>query len=201
MESKQSNIRKNYVGGRCTHRQKEERNYLTMQQKTNKDVLKELTAAKKRIDKQKAELIKEKNKLEAAKGEQPNGEAFNLNAIFNSKSREEINRKIASIDAALALPYYADSEYRRLSIEYMEVITAEAAGELAKKESEIETTEKAIEQAQERIEHLKKEKEDIRGAAADKADKIGLIIFSSEFLDYSPDYIFRKYKNLCDKYN
>lgn len=177
-----------------------------MQQKTKNDVLKELTTAKKKIDKQKDNLRAELKRLEAAKaaaesGTKPSGEAFSIMAVLNSNTPEEINGKISNINAALALPYYADSEYRAASIAYMEFVAAEAAEELAAKESEIETTEKAIEQAQERIEHLRKEKEDIRGAAANKIDNVGLSTISSEFLDYSPEYIVHKYKNLCSKYN
>ena len=92
-----------------------------MRKKENGGVLEELTAIKKRIDEQRAELVKEKTKLEAEKaaiekGKNTNGEAFSLKAIFNSSTTEEIDRKIASINAALDLPYYADSEYRKLII-------------------------------------------------------------------------------------
>ena len=170
-------------------------------------ILKDLTAAKKRIDKQKAELTKELKKLEAEaaateQGEKPKAEAFSITAIYNgTQTSEEINRKIASIKAALDLPYYADSEYRRLSIAYFEAVTEAEAAELEKNESEMEAAKTAIAEAEERLEKLKKQSEDIKAAAADKISDVGLIGVSYFMMDYSPEYALNKYKQVCDRYN
>lgn len=178
-----------------------------MQQRENNDILKDLTAAKKRIDKQKAELTKELNRLEAEKaateqGKQPSGEAFSLNAIFNSNpTAEELARKIAGIKAALDLPYYADSEYRRLSIAYLEAVTEAEAADLEKNEREVEAAVKAIDAAKEHLEQLRKNREDIAAAASDKVASVGLSAVSYDMMDYTPAYVLKKYKETCDKYN
>lgn len=178
-----------------------------MQQKETNDILKDLTAAKKRIDKQKTELTKELKKLEAERaaaeqGEKPKGEAFSINAIYNGvQTSEEINRKIASITAALALPYYADSEYRRLSILYFEAVTEAEAAELEKNTNEIEAAKTAIAEAEERLENLKKQSDDIKAAAADKIGNVGLMGVSYFMMDYSPEHALKKYKKVCEKYN
>ena len=178
-----------------------------MQQKEINDILKDLTAAKKRIDKQKNELTKELTKLEAAasateQGEKPAGEAFSISAILNgTQTSEEINRKIASIKAALDLPYYADSEYRKLSIAYFEAVTEAEAAELDKNANEMEAAKTAIAEAEERLEKLKKQSEDIKAAAAEKISDVGLIGVSYFMMDYSPEYALEKYKKVCDRYN
>ena len=178
-----------------------------MQQKENGEILKPLMAAKKRIDKQKTELEKELKRLEAEqqseqKDEQQNGEAFSLDAILNGTlTSEEASRKISSIKAALDLPYYADGEYRSLSIAYFTAVTAEAAADLEQNESEMEAAERAIAEAQDRLEQLRKRREDIRSAAADKIGNVGLPGVSHFIMDYSPEYTLEKYKKVCSKYN
>lgn len=176
-----------------------------MQQKDNGGILKALTAEKKRIDKQRAELTKELTKLETEKaaaeqGKNTNGEAFSLKAIFNSSTIEEIDRKIAGIKAALDLPYYADSEYRRLSIIYLQAVTDTEAANLESNAKEIEAAVKTIEEAKEHLELLRKNRMDIAAAAAELIEDVGLTKVSVYFMDYSPAYIVDKYKELCSKY-
>lgn len=169
-------------------------------------IFKDLTAAKKRIDKQKNELTKELKKLEteaaAEQGEKPKAEAFSITAIYNgTQTAAEINRKIASIKAALELPYYADSEYRRVSIAYFEALAAETAADLDKKATEIEAAKNAIAEAEERLEQLYKQSEDVRAAAAEKISDVGLVGVSYFIMDYAPAHALNKYKKLCEKYN
>ena len=176
-----------------------------MQQRNINDILKDLTAAKKRIDKQKNELTKELRKLEteaAGQGEKPKAEAFSIDAIYNgTQTAAEINRKIASIKAALDLPYYADSEYRQLSIAYFEALAVAAAEDLNKKADEIEATKNAIAEAEERLEQLKKQSEDIKAAAAEKISDVGLFSVSYFIMDYAPEHAVNKYKTVCSKYD
>ena len=170
-----------------------------MQQKDNSGVLKNLTAAKKRIDNQKAELTKELTKLE----KELQGEGSpSLDALLNGTyTAEEINRRITTIKAALALPYYADSEYRKLSIAYLEAVTDTEEKNLESNAKEIEETIATIEAAQERLEQLRKNREDIASAAAELLSNVGLIDASNWCMDFSPKYVLNKYKGLCGKYN
>lgn len=176
-----------------------------MKKKDNGGILEELTAVKKRIDEQRAELAKEKAKLEAEKaaiekGKNTNGEAFSLKAIFNSSTAEEINRKIASIEAALNLPYYADSEYRRLSIIYLKAVTDTAAETVENNLKEIEAAKQTIEETKERLELLIKNRDDIGSATAELLDNVGLNCVSFYCMDYIPTYAVRKYEELCSQY-
>ncbi len=205
MESKQSNIRKNYVGRSLARiSKKEERKLKTMKQKTNNDVLSSLTAAKKRIDKQRAELTKELTKLEKelqAEGN-PYGKAISFDALLNGTyTAEEINRRITNIKAALALPYYADSEYRRLSVEYLKAFTETEAENLESNEKEIEAAIKTIEETQERLEQLRKDRQDIVAAAAELLWGVGLNEASNWCMDYTLAYVYQKYTDLVKKYD
>ena len=100
-----------------------------------------LVTIKQRIDEQRAALKTELEKLEtdlerkiSGQSEKPNSLALDdvLNAN-KTETVEEISRKIANIKAALAMPYYADSEFRAASIAYMEEMTANYTAELAAK--------------------------------------------------------------------
>lgn len=173
--------------------------------KDNGGILEKLKAEKARIDGQRAELAKEIAKLEAEKaaieqGKNTNGEAFSLKAIFNSTTTEEIDRKIASIKAALDLPYYADSEYRKLSIVYLQAVADTASENLESNLKEIEAAVKTIEETKERLELLRKNHDDIASAAAELMDNVGLNCVSFYCMDRRPDYIVNKYKELCSKY-
>lgn len=178
---------------------------MQQQKRENSVILKDLTKVKKRIDTEKAELRKKLAKLEADQAAQQSekpDKAFSIDAIFNStRSSEENARLIANIKAALGLPYYADSEYRRLSIEYMEAVTDTEAVNLESNAKEIETAVNTIEEAKEHLEQLRKNREDIAAAAAELISNVGLYEVSADFMDYSPAYILTKYKKLCEKYN
>ena len=176
-----------------------------MQQRNINDILKDLTAAKKRIDKQKNELTKELRKLEteaAGQGEKPKAEAFSIAAIYNgTQTAAEIDRKIASIKAALDLPYYADSEYRQLSIAYMEAVTANYAADLAQNEASIKAAENAVAAANENLAKAREHTEDIKAAVIDKINGVGLGGVIPEAVHCPPDHLISKYKDLCSKYD
>lgn len=173
------------------------------------EILNNLMAVKQRIDGQRAELANELNRLEAKKvraaagqSEKPN--SFSLEDVLNNdraENIEEINRKIANIKAALALPYYADSEYRDLSIAYMEAITAAAAADLAKNDTEIEAAEKAVEEANENLVKVKEQRDDINEAVLTKVSDVGLGGVVPEAAYCTPEHLLNRYKNLCSKYN
>ena len=172
------------------------------------DIFKNLMAVKQRIDGQRAELEKElikledeKEKIETGHFEKPN--AFSLEDVLGSKktsSIEEISRKISSIKAALALPYYADSEYRSLSIAYMEAVTEAEAAEFKQNEKAVEAAENIIAEAQEQLAKLRDQRGDIREAAINKMNRVGLESFSHYAVYCSPDHLLMKYKELCSKY-
>ena len=173
--------------------------------KDNGGILERLTAEKKRIDEQRAELAKEKAKLEAEKaaiekGQNTNSEAFSLEAVLNSDTTEVIDRKLANINAALELPYYADREYRKLSIIYLQAVTDAAAENVESNLKEIEAAKKTIEETKERLELLVKNRDDIGTATAELLDNVGLNCVSFYCMDYLPTYAVRKYKELCSKY-
>ena len=172
-----------------------------MQQRESSVIFKELAKVKKRIAAEKADLKKQLEKLEAEQnGEKPKG--FTLNAVMNSsRTTEENARLIESIKAALELPYYADSEYRRLSVEYLETTAAEAAAAFEKKKAEVEAAEKALAAAQAHLEHLKAEKENIIFDAKTKIENIDISGVSNNWRSRPIDYVVRKYKNICSKYN
>lgn len=164
------------------------------------EILKELTKAEKRIAAEKKDLKKELAKLEAEQqSEKPKG--FTLsNVMQSSRTSEENTRLIESIRAALDLPYYADSEYRKLSIEFMEAVAEEAAAAYAKKQAELEEAEKAAKEAKERLERLEAEKNSIFWEATDtitKADNSGAL---KKWRDRPISYIIGKYEELCSRY-
>ena len=171
------------------------------------DALNNLIVVKKRIDGQRTELTNELKRLEAEKekivagyNEKPSG--FTLADALNSNKTEtieEINRKITNIKKVLALPYYADSEYRKLSIAYMEEMTAYYAEKLKIKDTEIEEAENAIAEAEEHLEEVREQRENISSAVYGELSRVGLagIISTS----YTPKYMLDKYKLICSKYN
>ena len=129
-------------------------------------------------------------------GEKPKG--FTLNAVMNSsRTAEENTRLIASIKEALELPYYADSEYRKLSIEYLEATAAETAAAFEKKRAEVEAAEKAVKEAQARLERLEEEKKDIISAAYNKCENVDMTGVSNNWRSRPVDFIVRKYKKIC----
>ena len=172
-----------------------------MQQRNNSVIFKELTKVKKRIDAEKAELKKKLGKLEAEQqSEQPKGFTFN-DVVNSTRTSEENSRIIESIKAALDMPYYADSEYRKLSIEYLEATAAETAEALERKAAEIEAAKKAAAEAQERLNQLEGEKNTILNETFNKFSFVDIENVSKRLNQLPYDYIVRKYKELCSKYN
>ena len=152
-----------------------------------------LIAAKQRIDGQKTQLEAELKKLEAEK------ESY---AARNCEEPiQEINGKIANIKAELAKPYYADSEYRQLSIAYMEAVTANYAADLAQNEASIKAAENAVTAANENLIKAREQTEDIKAAVIDKINNVGLGGVIPEAVHCPPDHLIAKYKELCSKYN
>ena len=121
--------------------------------------LNNLIAVKQRIDGQRATLKTELEKLEAEKEEIATGRyivkpsSFSFDEVIGlnkTTAIEEINRKIGNLKAALALPYYADSEYRAASIAYMETMTAKLATDINASDAAIEAARTAVEEAEEK---------------------------------------------------
>lgn len=171
------------------------------------ETLNNLMTVKQRIDGQRAALTTELEKLEAEKENiaaghfvKPSG--FDLEGVLDLNKTtpiEEINRKIGNIKAALALPYYADSEYRAASIAYMEEMTANYAADLAAKDTEIETAENAVAAAEDHLADVKNQREDVSTAVCKELNRVGLSGIIST--DYTPEYMLSKYKSICSKYN
>ena len=152
-----------------------------------------LIAAKQRIDGQKAQLEAEYQKLEADK------ESY---AARNCEEPiKEINEKLANIKAELAKPYYADREYRQLSIAYMEAVTANYAADLAQNEASIKAAENAVAAANENLAKAREHTEDIKAAVIDKINGVGLGGVIPEAVHCPPDHLISKYKDLCSKYD
>lgn len=152
-----------------------------------------LIAAKQRIDGHRAELEAEINRLEAEKE--------SLAARGCEQQIKEINEKLANDRAELAKPYYADSEYRQLSVTYMEAITANFAADLAQNEAAIAAAENAVAEANENLRKAREQTDDIRAAVIDKINGVGLGGVIPEAVHCPPCAIIDKYKYLCDKYN
>ena len=166
-----------------------------------------LVTIKQRIDEQRAALKTELEKLEtdlerkiSGQSEKPNSLALDdvLNAN-KTETVEEISRKIANIKAALAMPYYADSEFRAASIAYMEEMTANYTAELAAKDTEIEAAENAIAAAEDHLTEVKNQREAITDFVSGELNRVGLAGIIST--DYTPEYMLSKYQTICSKYN
>ena len=173
-----------------------------------KDIRNNLNAVKQRIDEQRATLKAELEELEAekkamGKGKKPSGTAYPSRANFNSPlTAEELTRKIANIETALELPYYADSEYRKFSIEFMEALTNKVAEILESNEQEIAATATAIIEAECRLKQLKTARENIFITASKLASGVGLHTVSAWILDYyPPEQLLKKYKEVCHSYD
>ncbi len=166
-----------------------------------------LIAIKQRIDGQRADLTSELEKLEAEKeriasGQTEKPSSLVLDDVLNlnkTETIEEINRKIANIKAALALPYYADSEYRAASLAYMEDMTTNYAAELKAKDAEIEAAETAIAEAEDHLTDVKNQRDAVSEAICGELNNVGLVGVISA--DYTPEYMLSKYQNICSKYN
>ena len=171
------------------------------------EILNNLMSIKQRIDGQKAALKAELEKLEAEKGkiasgqyEKPSGFALEAVLSGNPSTIEEINRKIASIKAALDLPYYADGEYRAASLVYMAAITKEAAADLAKGEAAVEAAAAAVAEAEEKRAAARMQADDFRTVLCGKLDNVGLWGFSHNATYCTPERVLEKYTDLCNKY-
>ena len=172
-----------------------------MQQRGNSNILKDLTKVKKRIDGEKAELKKKLTKLEAEQqSEQPKGFTFS-DVMNSSRTNEENTRLIESIKTALNMPYYADSEYRKVSIEYLEATNAETAEALESNAAEIEAAKKAVEEAQERLKQAENAKAQIIQDTYNRFANVAIESVSKRVNQLPFDYIIRKYKDICSKYN
>lgn len=178
--------------------------------KGNKEVANELNnliAVKQRIDGQRATLAAELEKLEAEKADIAAGRiekpsSFALDDVIGLNKTtpiEELNRQIGNLKAALAQPYYADSEYRTASIAYMEAMTAKLATDLNASDVAIEAARTAVDEAEENLAKAKEHKEDLREAALIEMRTAGITGEISS--DYAPDYMLSKYMNICSKYN
>lgn len=152
-----------------------------------------LVAVKQRIDARRAELEAELKDLEAAKERYAAG--------IYEKPIEEINYNIGLVKAELAKPYYADSEYRQLSIASMEAITANYAADLAANETAIAAAETALATAKENLAKAKEQTEDIRSAVIVKLNNVGLGGVIPEAVHCPPEHLNAKYKDICSKYN
>ena len=172
-----------------------------MQQRGNSNILKDLTKVKKRIDGEKAELKKKLTKLEAEQqSEQPKGFTFS-DVMNSSRTNEENTRLIESIKTALNMPYYADSEYRKVSIEYLEATNAETAEALESNAAEIEAAKKAVEEAQERLKQAENATAQIIQDTYNRFANVAIESVSKRVNQLPFDYIIRKYKDICSKYN
>ena len=166
-----------------------------------------LVTIKQRIDGQREALKTELANLEAAlerkvSGQSEKPDSFAVDDVLNlnkTETIEEITRKIGNIKAALALPYYADSEFRAASLAYMEEMTGNYAAELAAKDTEIEAAEDAIAEAEDHLTAVKNQRDDISSFVCGELNRVGLAGIIST--DYTPEHMLSKYKSICSKYN
>lgn len=115
-------------------------------------------------------------------------------------SDEEIARKRAKLKNALDIPYYADEEYRKYSLAYIELITSEAIAEYDDLEKRKEENRELMRTYRRNVDALKMEHHDISGKIATKYIDIGLGKFASGLMFGAPYSNYINYKEYCEKY-
>ena len=174
---------------------------------TEQEALKKVQEVMKRIDKEKETLRTEFNEvgkeIERRNSGKPSiriGKSGFIKTAEYYLSDEELARKKYTLKQALELPYYADAEYREVSLVYIDLITKGAIEQYDDLEKRREANYEKLLEYRRGIEKLGNEHRDIGGAMASKYLAIGLGKFARGLIHGSPYSHYVDYKNYCDKY-
>lgn len=175
---------------------------------TQEEALKKVQEVMKRIDKDKEALRTEYNdvckEIELRISGKPSiriGKSGFIKTAEYYMSDEELTNRKYKLKTALEIPYYADEEFRKHSLVYLELVTEEAIeqyDDLTKRREE--NYEKLLEYRR-GIDKLGREHQEIGGAVAMKYIAIGLGKFGRGAQHGAPYGNLRDYKEFCEKYN
>ena len=175
---------------------------------TGAEALKKVNEVLQRIEAKKAELKKELAKTEAELEARQTGAtkagSFDLESILNNdnnETTEKLKVKISKIKAALALPNYADADFRKYSIIYLEAAVEEHTAERAAINKEIAKLETELYNLPHTIREKEKERAVILDAFYKKTREIGVEAEFTGLRLQGADSLLRDYKELCETYN
>lgn len=174
---------------------------------TAAEAFKKVNEAIKRIESKKEELKKElaktKAELEARKAGTTKAGSFDLESILNNdnnEATEKLKAKILKIEKALALPNYADADFRKYSIIYLEAVVEEHAAERTAINNEIAELEKELYDLPRKIREKEKERGGILDKFSKKAHEIGVGGEFHGLLLNRAECLFEDYKKTCETY-
>lgn len=174
---------------------------------TEQEALKRVQEVMKRIDNERETLRTELNEvgkeIERRKSGKPSiriGKGGFIKTAEYYLSDEELARKKYTLKQALELPYYADAEFREVSLVYLDLITKEAIEQYKDLEKRREENYEKLREYRRGVEKLGNEHTDIGGAMATKYLAIGLGKFARGLIHGSPYSNFVDYKGHCDRY-
>lgn len=173
---------------------------------TAAEALKKTKEAIVRIDRQKKELTQELQKAEAELAAAKTGTAiagFTLEEVLADNANEtevKLRNKINKIKAALGMPYYADAEYRKYSIIYLEAIVNEHLNERSEFNEKFATLEYELNTIKNQIAQKDKERGVILDTFYNKTREIGLAQEFGGAWIYGAAFLFNNYKELCEHY-
>lgn len=174
---------------------------------TQEEALKKVQEVMKRIDREKETLRTEYNgvckEIERRMSGKPSiriGKGGFVKTEEYYLSDEELARKKSILKKALELPYYADAEYREVSLVYVELITEEAIAKYKDLEERREANYEKLREYRRGIEALGNEHHDIGGEIASKYLAIGLGKFSRGIIHGAPWSNLADYKKYCEDY-
>lgn len=175
---------------------------------TGAAALEKLNEVIQRIEAKRAELARELAKteaeLEARKTGATKAGSFDLADILendNNEVTEKLKAKILKIKAALALPNYADADFRKYSIIYLEEVVEEHIAERKAHKEEIERLEKELYNLPHTISEKRNELGGILDRFCEKAANIGLTSEFSGIWTNGATNLFAEYKKVCATYD
>ncbi len=170
------------------------------------DALKAVKAAMAKVDEQKAVLQAELDAVLKEEERRREGKkSFTIGSLMNKDgicyvSDEELARKKFTLQDGLKIPYWADAEFRKCSLAYLELITEEARAEYDEHTKKRDENYQTLINYRKRRDELSSEHTDIGSKYANLWMNIGLTKFASGMIHGAPWCNLSQYKEVCAKY-
>lgn len=170
------------------------------------EALKAVKAAMAKVDEQKAVLQAELDAVLKEEERRREGKkSFTIGSLMGKDnihfiSDEELARKRITLKEGLQIPYWADAEFRKSSLAYLELITEEARAEYDEHTKKRDENYQALIAYRKRRDELASEHIDIGSKYANLWMSIGLTKFASGMIHGAPWCNLGEYKDVCAKY-